>query len=155
LNLQGKISFLLDNDLSSDIATSLKLFNFDIVPFKDVPEFQNRSDGVEDPEIIQWCKDRNRVWITHDFKARRKHEGAMKAARIHVVWIRGKTQPPELQSDESATWRFYKMLVRTIDELQRTLLNSRGAMHFRLSTNVGSRPNVDWAESSHDRREGR
>lgn len=155
LNLQGKISFLLDNDLSPDIAKSLRPFDFDVVHCKEVPQFQNRPDIVEDPEIIQWCKDNTSAWITHDFAARRKHEGVMKAARIHVIWIRGKTQPPELQSGESATWRFYKMLVRTIDELQRILLTSHGAIHFRISTNVGSRPNVDWAQSGYDRPKGR
>jgi predicted nuclease of predicted toxin-antitoxin system len=153
--LQGKISFLLDNDLSPDIATSLRLFEFDVIHHNEVPQFQNRTDIVEDHEIIQWCRDNRRTWITHDFEARRKHEGVMKAARIHVVWIRGKTRPADQQSGESATWRFYKMLVRTIDELQRILLNSRGAMHFRISTNVGTRPNVGWAESSHDRPKGR
>lgn len=155
LNVQGRTSFLIDNDLSPDIATSLRLFGFDIVPFKEVPQFQNRPDIVEDPEIINWCKDNNRVWITHDFAARRKHEGAMKAARIHVVWIRGKTQPPQFQSGESATWRFYKSLVRTIDELQRILLASHGAMHFRISAKVGSRPKIDWAESNYDKPKGK
>jgi predicted nuclease of predicted toxin-antitoxin system len=153
--LQGKISFLLDNDLSPDIATSLRLFEFDVIHHTDVPQFQNRTDIVEDPEIIQWCRDNGRTWITHDFEARRKHLAVMKAAHIHVVWIRGKTEPPERHSGETATWRLYKMLVRTIDELRRTLLNCRGAMHFRISTNVGTRPNVDWAESSHDRPKGR
>lgn len=153
--MQDKISFLLDNDLSPDIAVSLRLFDFDVLHFKEVLQFQNRPDIVEDPEIIQWCKDNTRSWITHDFSARRKHEGTMKAARIHVIWVRGKTQPPELQSGESATWRFYKMLVRTIDELQRILLTSHGAIHFRISTNVGSRPNFDWAESSYDRPKGK
>lgn len=151
LDLQGKISFLSDNDLSHDIAKSLRLFDYDIIHFKEVPQFQNRQDIVEDPEIIKWCKDNNRAWLTHDFKARRKHEVAIKAARIHVIWIRGKTEPPELHLGESATWRFYKMIVRTIDELQRILLASRGAVHFRISTRVGSRPVIDWAESDFDK----
>lgn len=155
LSLQGKISFLIDNDLSQDIAKSLRPFGFDIVHFKEVPQFQNRPDIVEDPEIIKWCKDNNRVWITHDFAARRKHGPAIKAARIHVIWIRGKTQPAQLQSGESATWRFYKLLVRTIDELQRILLASHGAIHFRVSTKVGSRPIIDWTKSSYDRPKGK
>lgn len=115
--MQDKTSFLLDNDLSPDIAVSLRLFGFDVLHVKEVPQFQDRPDIVEDPEIIQWCKGNSRAWITHDFAARRKHEATMKAARIHVIWVRGKTQPPQLQLGESATWRFYKMLVRTVDEL--------------------------------------
>ena len=74
----------------------------------------------------------------------------MKEARINVVWIRGKTEPKEV-TGESATWRFYKMLVRVIDELQRLLLASHGAMHFRISQKTGARPEVDWVESDEDK----
>ncbi|MFH1638875.1 MAG: DUF5615 family PIN-like protein [Chloroflexota bacterium] len=147
---QGSISFLLDNDLSPDIATSLRLFNIDIVHFKEILQFQNRSLGVEDPEIIKWCKDNHKAWITHDFKARRQHEAAMKAARINVIWIRGKTEPKEVIG-ESTTWRFYKMFVRVIDELQRLLLASHGAMHFRISQKTVARPEIDWVESDEDK----
>ena len=98
---------------------------------------------MQDPEIIQWCKDNGRTWVTHDFEAKRKHGEAMKAARIHVVWIRGK---PE----EGATWLFFKIIVRTIDEIGRIIESSHGAIHFRVSTGVGSRPTVDWAESPYD-----
>lgn len=156
LNLQGKISFLIDNDLlNKDVAILLRLFEFDIIHFKEIPEFQNRTEGVEDPEIIHWCRDNNRAWITHDFEARRKHEAVMKADRIHVIWIRGKTEPANLHNGESTSWRFFKLLVRTIDELQRILLASHGAMHFRISTKVGSRPEIDWAESNEDKQRGK
>jgi predicted nuclease of predicted toxin-antitoxin system len=147
---RGAINFLLDNDLSPDIAESLRLFDFDIIHFKEVPQFQNRTTGVEDPEIIGWCKGNHRAWITHDFKARRQHEAAMKEARIHVIWIRGRVEPIE-KTGETATWRFYKMLVRVIDELQRILLASHGAMHFRISQKSKTRPEIDWAESDKDK----
>ena len=140
----------MDNDLSPDIAKSLRLFGFNIVHFKEIPQSQNHSPSVEDPEIIAWCKENHTVWTTHDFKARRQHEAAMKEARINVVWIRGKTEPKEV-TGESATWRFYKMLVRVIDELQRLLLASHGAMHFRISQKTGARPEVDWVESDEDK----
>ena len=46
---QKLLSFLLDNDLSPDIATALRLFDFDVIHLKDIPEFQNRPEGVDDP----------------------------------------------------------------------------------------------------------
>jgi len=127
------------------------LFSFDIKHMKEVPQFQNRSEGVLDPEVIAWCKDNKRVWITHDFEAKRKHLETMKTARISVVWVRGKTEQTEETAGESATWRFFKTLVRTIDETQRLILSSHGAIHFRISQRPGSRPNIDWAESNYDK----
>ena len=125
------------------------MFHFDVIHCNEVSEFKNRTSGVEDPEIIEWCRKNNKAWITHDFKARRQHEAAMKEARIHVICIRGETKPITV-TGESTTWRFYKMLVRVIDELQRILLASHGAMHFRISQKSGSRPEIDWAESKED-----
>ena len=141
---------MLDNDLSPDIAQALRFFSFDIVHTSEVPEFQNRSEGVLDPEIITWCKDNKRAWITHDFKARRKHAEALKTARINVVWIRGKTEPKET-TGESATWRFFKIIVRTIDEIQRRFSCSHGAIHFRINQKCGSCPIYEWADSSYDK----
>lgn len=119
------------------------MFGIDIIHFQEVPQFQSRTDNVEDPEIITWCKNNSRVWITHDFASKRKHEVAIKAARIHVVWVRGDTHP-------GATWLFFKMIVRTIDEIKEIIMRSRGAIHFRIHQKGGTRPVVDWAESSYD-----
>ncbi len=114
----------------------------------EVPQFQNRPEGVPDPEIITWCKDNTRAWITHDFAARKTHREAMQTARINVVWVRGKTEQTE---GVSATWRFFKTIVRTIDETQRLIISSHGAIHFRISQRVASRPEIDWAESNYDK----
>ncbi len=76
----------------------------------EVPQFQNRSEGVPDLEIITWCKDNKRAWITHDFAARKKHQEVMKTARINVVWVRGKTEQTEETEGASATWRFFKTI---------------------------------------------
>jgi predicted nuclease of predicted toxin-antitoxin system len=125
-----------------------------VIHTNDVPQFQNRTEGVLDPEIITWCKDNNRVWITHDFEARRKHIVAIKTARINVVWIRVTTVENENMPGQSATWRIFKVIVRTIDESQRLLQSSHGAIHFRISLKSSSRPTIDWAESSYDRPRG-
>ena len=115
-----------------------------LIHFKKVTEFQDHLDNVDDPEIISWCKDHNRVWVTHDFEARRKHEEAMKAARIYVLWVRGSPQ-------KYATWEFFKMIVRTIDETIRKIQSSHGAIHFRINSKSGNTPTTHWAESPYDR----
>lgn len=148
---KGFPNYLLDNDLSPDIAKALRSFGFNIQHYNEIPQFQNRPDGASDPEIIAWCKDNKSVWITHDFAARRKHQDAMKLAKIHVIWVRGKTEEIIDPTQPSATWRFFKTIVRTIDETQRLIIASHGAIHFKLSQKVGSRPEIDWAESPYDR----
>ena len=75
----------------------------------------------------------------------------MKTARIHVIWIRGKV---EEKNGETATWRFFKTLVRSIDQIQRKFLSSHGAIHFRISQRTGSTPILDWCQSSLDRPKG-
>lgn len=128
------------------------MFGFDIRHFKEIPEFQKRYDeSVPDPEIIEWCRYNKSVWITHDFASRRKHQDAMRLARIHVVWVRGKTTPSDVVTGEPATWRFFKTIVKTIDETQRLILASHGAIHFKISQRTSSRPEIDWAESPYDR----
>jgi hypothetical protein len=104
---------------------------------------------VDDPEIIYWCKNNNRVWMTHDYESRRKHEEAMKLARINVVWIRGKVEPAII--GESASWRFLKLIVRSLDQLNQSLCSAHGAIHFKLSQKIGTRPEIYWAEYSFDR----
>lgn len=154
-NLQGRTSFLIDADLSPDIAEALKRFDFDVIHTTQVPEFQDHLDHLYDPEIITWCNRNSRTWLTHDFDARRKHQEAMKVARIHVVWVRITTKSNEKIPGESATWRIFKVIVRTIDEIGRRIRTSHGAIHFRI--NLGSRtsPTIDWTESNFDKPKGK
>jgi len=138
--------------LSPDIASSLEPFGFEIVHIKklikEIPQFQNRPEGIPDPELYEYCRDNNYVFITHDYSARKQHEADIKAARIHVVWIRGKT---EEVNGESATWRFFKVIVRSIDEIKRKVLSSYGAIHFRISRRTGSSPEIVWTQHPSDK----
>lgn len=108
-----------------------------------MPQFQNRPEGVEDPEIIDWCKNNVRVWITHDKEARKKHEVKMKTARISVLWVRG-------HPEQFSNWQFFKVIVRVIDEMHRKLQAAHGAMHFRAGLR-SIQAEVVWAEDSKDR----
>ena len=139
-----KASYLLGNDLSWHIAEALRLFGFDMEHFTHIPQSQNPPVGLEDPELIDWCRDNGRDWITHDYKARKRHEADIKAARVHVVWIRGSPQ-------EGATWLFFKMIVRTVDEIERAIESSHGTIHFSVSRREGTSPKRVWAEYSYDR----
>ena len=110
---------------------------------KEVPQFQNRPEGVLDPEIIAWCRDNARVWITHDIKAKKKHEADLKTNRISVLWIRG-------DPEQFAIWQQFKILVRIIDKLHQMLLSAHGAMHFQAGIKGTPTPKVVWTELSRD-----
>ena len=143
LKPQKPLCYLVDNDMSPDIAEALRLFNRDIIHFKSVPEFKNRPEGVEDPEIIEWCRVNGRLWITHDKEARKQYEVDLKSARINVLWLRGSPQ-------EFAAWRQFKVVVRIIDKLEAMIQSSRGAMHFRAGLKGTPTPEVIWTELPRD-----
>jgi hypothetical protein len=74
----------------------------------------------------------------------------MKLARINVVWIRGRVEPTIIH--EPASWRFFKLIVRSLDQLNQSINSAHGAIHFKLSQKIGTRPEVYWTESSFDRK---
>ena len=143
LKLLKPLSYLVDNDLSPDIANALSLFGFDVLHVKEIPQYKVKGGEVSDPEIIQWCKDNGRVWITHDKTARKQHEVDIKAARIHVLWVRG-------HPTKFAAWQQFRIVVRVIDEMQQMLQLAYGAMHFRAGLRGTSRPKVTWTELPRD-----
>ena len=119
------------------------LFDFDIQHVEWIPQFQNRPDGVDDPEIIRWCKKDARVWITHDIKAKKKHEADLKTNRISVLWLRG-------HPEKFATWQQFKIIVRVIDRLHQMLLSAHGAIHFQAGLKGSPTPKIVWAEYPRD-----
>ena len=76
--------FLLDESLSQNVARALKLVEYNIVTVLEA--FEGRS-GVLDPEIIEWCKDHDAVWIHADDQAKREHKKQIMATGISFLWI--------------------------------------------------------------------
>jgi predicted nuclease of predicted toxin-antitoxin system len=133
--------YLLDNDLAPGIATSLRLFNYDILHVNEVDEL---SPASGDLEIFKWCKKNGRTWITHDIEAKTKHATSLKTNRISVLWIRGHTE-------QNANWFFFKIIVRELDKFHEKLLNAHGAIHYRATRTDLS---YIWAESPLDKQKG-
>lgn len=132
--------YLLDEDLSHDIAEALKLFGFGILHVKEVPEL---GGGTKEPDIFKWCRENKRVWISHDIEAKRKHETDLFSSKISVLWVR-------LTPKEGATWTIFKLIVRQIDRFQQKLTSAHGAIHYKITR--GRRGLVyTWAESSYDK----
>jgi len=133
----------LDNDLTHDIATALRLFEFDILHIKEVSEL---SLGSKEPEIFEWCKRNGRTWITHDIEAKTKHAAALKASRISVLWVRG-------HPEQSSNWVFFKIITKEIDKFHDKLQKAHGAIHYRATRGPKGLIYI-WAESELDRPKG-
>ena len=75
--------FLLDESLAPVVARSLALVGYNISTISD--EFGRT--GVKDPEIIEWCKLNDAVWIHADDSAKREHKKLLQTSGIRTLWI--------------------------------------------------------------------
>lgn len=82
--------FLLDESLAPRVAQALRLVGYDIEDVATVfdPDGTRRSEGIKDPEIIEWCQTTGRVWIHADDRARKEHGALMLRSGIRTLWIR-------------------------------------------------------------------
>ena len=75
--------FLLDESLAPAVARALRLVGYNIA---DV-ETAFGHKGVKDPEIIEWCRTNQAVWIHADDRARRQHKAQLLTSGIRTIWI--------------------------------------------------------------------
>ena len=75
---------LIDESLSPNVASALKLVEYNAITVREA--FSDRP-GVADPEIIEWCKIHNAVWIHADDRARKKHKKQIIATGIAFLWV--------------------------------------------------------------------
>ena len=138
---QKIVRYLVDNDLSPDIATGLRPW-FDITHFLDIPELVN--DPIKgDKPCIEWCQQNGVVWITADKAARKRYRADLLASRISVLWIHGPSKFP--------SWLQFKIVVRVIDGTTRLQESAHGGLHMRAGVKGGPTPKVIWAEYARDR----
>ena len=76
--------FLLDESLMPGVAEALSIVGYRIDSAVSV--FQRF--GTKDPEIIDWCRDSDAVWINADNRARKQHKAKLQASRVRTLWIR-------------------------------------------------------------------
>lgn len=79
-----QLQFLMDESLSPNVARALKLVGYDVVI---VPEAFPSRVRVVDPDIINWCRDHNAIWVHADDKARKEHGKQIIASRIAFLWV--------------------------------------------------------------------
>ena len=75
--------FLLDESLAPAVAQALRLVGYNIA---DV-ETAFGHKGVKDPEIIEWCRTNQAIWIHADDRARRQHRAQLQTSGIRTIWV--------------------------------------------------------------------
>ena len=75
--------FLLDESLTPATACALRIVGYNIF---DVETALGRK-GVKDPEIIEWCRANQAIWIHADDRARRRHKAQLLTSGIRTILI--------------------------------------------------------------------
>ena len=70
--------FLLDESLVPAVAEALQLVGYD---------FTVAEKGAQDPEIIEWCRANQAVWIHADDRARKEHRVLLQTSGIRTLWV--------------------------------------------------------------------
>lgn len=75
--------FLLDESLTPAVAEALSLVGY---RFATLAAAFGRK-GVEDPEIIEWCREQDAAWVHADDRARKEHRALLQRSGIRTVWV--------------------------------------------------------------------
>ncbi len=75
--------FLLDESLAPAVARALRLVGYNIA---DV-ETAFGHKGVKDPEIIEWRRTNQAIWIHADDRARRQRKAQLLTSGIRTIWV--------------------------------------------------------------------
>lgn len=81
-NLSNQL-FLLDESLVPVVAEALSKVDYKFVAM--AAAFGRK--GVKDPEIVEWCRERQAVWVHADDRARRQHKAQLQTSGIRTLWV--------------------------------------------------------------------
>ena len=76
--------YLLDESLVPVVAEALRLVGHE---FHSVQEVFEGRQGVKDPEIIDWCRTNDAVWVHDDPASRRMHQREIQQSGIRTLLI--------------------------------------------------------------------
>lgn len=74
--------FLLDESLVPAVARALNEVEYRFVTVLDV-----LGRGAKDPEIIDWCREQDAVWVHADDRAKKEHRALLQRSGIRTVWV--------------------------------------------------------------------
>ncbi len=131
-SLADNLRFLLDESLVPVVAQALASVGYEIA---DV-ESSLGSKGVKDPEIIEWCKVNNAVWVHADDRARKQHRALLLTSGIRTVWVYRKRGAMSAREQ-------LRVLSFTLPQLLHNWQESPRQRHYRVSaTDEFSKPSL-------------
>lgn len=74
--------FLLDESLVPAVARALNAVGYRFITVLDA-----LGARTGDPEIIDWCRERDAVWVHADDRARKEHRALLQRSGIRTVWV--------------------------------------------------------------------
>lgn len=74
--------FLLDESLVPAVARALNEVDYRFTIVVDALGAQTK-----DPESIDWCRERDAVWVHADDRARKEHRALLQRSGIRTVWV--------------------------------------------------------------------
>ena len=117
--------FLLDESLAPVVGQALKLVGYNFV---DVPTAIGLK-GAKDPEIIEWCKQNDAVWIHADDRAKKQHKALLQTSGIRTVWVYRKR-------GAMTTREQHRILTFIVSPLIQRLAESPNVRHSRVSAST-------------------
>ena len=124
--------YLLDESLVPRVAEALRLVGYNIVDV--ATAFGNK--GVLDPEIIEWCRESDAVWIHADDRARRQHQIRLQTSGIRTVWL-------QRHGGAMSAREQLRILAFVVPKLEENWSSRRASRHYRVTaTNPTSTPSV-------------
>lgn len=80
---QGSFLLIDANLADRPLSQALRLVDYNALSVT-----EQLGEGATDPIIIHWLALQGGIWVTADERARRKHANEIRAAGIHILWVR-------------------------------------------------------------------
>ena len=126
----GEPLFLLDESLTPVVAEALNLVGYNFATV--ATEFGRQ--GVQDPEIIEWRRERQAAWVHADVRALREHRALLQTSGIRTILIE---RPRGGMAIEEQLRVLSFVLPRFLENIRRR----PGDRHFRaIAANTTSSP---------------
>ena len=112
------------------LANVLRILDYNARAVKEV-----LPEGTKDEVLLGWLSLQGGVWVTADDRARRRHNQAIRAAGVNVLWV---TRPRDGMSKKAQAY----LLLGVLDKLLDGLVHARDPRWFRAYYS-GERPKLE------------
>lgn len=113
--------FLLDESLVPAVARALNEVGYRFTTVVDA-----LGTSTKDPAIIDWCRERDAVWVHADDRAKKEHRALLQRSGIRTVWVYRKR-------GKMTGWEQLRVLSFVLPKLLERWQQHPGVRHYRAS----------------------